>query len=85
MRFDYIFKDTHSIREAQVCQCVLGEIIIKVVITPDYKTADEEELRRLVARWISPQLKVIIVPVKALERELNGKLRAVKSTINTRT
>ena len=83
MRFDYIFKDTHSIREAQVCQCAPGQIVIKIVITPDYKTADEEQLRRLVGRWISPQLKVIIQPVKVLDREANGKLRAVKSTIST--
>ena len=79
MRFDYLFKDTPAISEAQVCQFREGEITVRVVRRPGYGAEDDEQLRKLLAQWISPLLEVNIEHVATLEREPNGKLRAVKS------
>lgn len=79
MRFDYLFKDSHYVREAQVCQYKEGSITVKVVRRQGYSIRDDEEIRRQVTNWISPSLQVDIEYVESLDREPNGKLRAVKS------
>ncbi|GAB6278092.1 MAG: phenylacetate--CoA ligase family protein [Lentimicrobium sp.] len=81
LRFDYIFKDTINVVEAQVVQKKLGEIIIRVVRRGDYKEKDENCIRREVHDKISPNLKVIFEYPLSIEREKTGKFRAVKSYI----
>jgi phenylacetate-CoA ligase len=84
MRFDYLFKDTVNIKEAQIVQRVPDEIEIVLVPRPAYSSKDEEALRALVAEWISPRLRVRFSSVGEIPREPNGKFRAVKSYL-TRT
>ena len=79
MRFDYLFKDTHYVQEAQVCQYKKGSITMKIVRRKGYSLRDDEEIKRQVAKWISPLLQVDIEYVESIDREPNGKLRAVKS------
>lgn len=79
MRFDYIFKDTHSIREVQVVQRELGSIELRIVRRPEYTTKDEDLVREEVKHRVSSQLKVNFEYVDQIEREPNGKIRAVKS------
>jgi phenylacetate-CoA ligase len=79
MRFDYVFKDTEWIREAQVCQYELGGVVVRMVLARPPARHEEAELRELFAHWISPTLDVCYERVAALEREANGKLRPVKS------
>ncbi|HEU4556409.1 MAG TPA: hypothetical protein VFS20_01125 [Longimicrobium sp.] len=81
MRFDYLFKDTHRVRECQVVQERLGEITLRVVRRPGYGAADERTIEGEVRRWISPTLKVRFDYVERLERERSGKFRAVKSLL----
>jgi len=81
MRFDYIFKDTHHIKEAQVIQRELGSICLRIVRRPEYNTRDEAFLREEVKRRVSPRLKVQFEYVDEIEREPNGKFRAVKSLL----
>jgi phenylacetate-CoA ligase len=80
-RFDYIFKDTHSVKEAQVVQREKGSICIRVVRRPGYSSADETMIRDEIGKMISPQLEVTFEYVKEIPRESNGKFRAVKSLI----
>jgi len=82
MRFDYIFKDAMNVQEAQVIQERSDEIMIRIVRRPSYRAKDEGEIRSEVARWISPRLKVRFEYVSELEREANGKFRAVLSRLN---
>lgn len=82
MRFDYIFKDTPTIRESQVCQYESGKALIKIVPTKDYSFNTEDELRRLVKVWISPSLKIDFEYVDHIPREPSGKFRAVKSFLD---
>ena len=82
MRFDYLFKDTHEIREAQVVQRELGEIVLRIVQRPEYRQqAMEEFLEKKVHTLISPSLKVYFEYVDEIERTKAGKFKAVVSEI----
>jgi phenylacetate-CoA ligase len=81
MRFDYIFKDTHHVCEAQVVQSDLGSIRLRIVRRPAYSSADEDLLRREIRERISSQLHVEFEYVDEIGREPNGKVRAVKSSV----
>ena len=81
MRFDYLFKDSLNIREAQVIQEKLGEIRLLVVRRSAYATKDELEIRRDIKRWVSPSLNVTFDYVDEIARERNGKFRAVLSRL----
>jgi phenylacetate-CoA ligase len=79
LRFDYIFKDTINIAEAQVVQKELGSIIIRIVKRERYSEKDEKVLLKEVASKVSPKLKVFFEYVSEIERGQTGKFRAVKS------
>jgi phenylacetate-CoA ligase len=81
MRFDYLFKDTRGISEAQVVQERLGAIVIRVVLVDPDERRDLDVLRELVREWISPGLEVGFEVMDALPRRPNGKLQAVVSLL----
>lgn len=81
MRFDYVFKDTRFIREAQVVQERLGEIVINVVLEPGTHPSALDRVRELIAQWISPGLDVRFNIVPELPRGTGGKLKAVVSRL----
>lgn len=82
MRFDYLFKDTESIREAQVVQREEGAIVIRVVRRGTYSRSVENRIRDAVRRWISPTLKVYFEYVDEIPRSRSGKFRAVVSELS---
>lgn len=82
MRFDYLFKDTAAVRECQVVQRNTEGVTLRIVRRPEYQHKDEEALRASVGRWISPRLEVDFEYPTQIEREANGKFRAVKSFLN---
>lgn len=79
MRFDYIFKDAGNVRESQVVQEQPGEIMVKIVRRPSYNIRDEQSICNEIHNWISPRLGVRFQYVSQIERESNGKFKAVKS------
>lgn len=81
LRFDYIFKDSSQIREAQVVQREPGRIVIRVVRRFDYSAEVERLLRTEVKNWISPTLGVDFEYVDEIERTITGKFRAVVSML----
>jgi phenylacetate-CoA ligase len=81
MRFDYLFKHTDHVKEAQVVQERHGEIIIKVVPRLGYSKDDEVIIVKAVRDWISPTLRVSVEKVDKIERGLNGKFRPVLSQL----
>jgi phenylacetate-CoA ligase len=82
MRFDYLFKDSLAIREAQVVQASVGQIVIRVVLEPNAGDGELESIRQLVAQWISPLLRVEFEVVEQIERQRNGKFKAVVSGLS---
>jgi len=83
MRFDYVFKDAMKVKEVQVVQDQVGAITVRTVRRDGYCAKDEAEIRREIQRWISPTLKVQFKYVQDIEREPNGKFRAVVSRLKT--
>lgn len=83
MRFDYVFKDALNVREVQVVQERMGAIALRLVRRPGYGTRDESEIIREIHRWISPHLAVQFQYVDEIERQPNGKFRAVVSRLKS--
>mgnify|MGYP003575096473 CR=1 FL=1 len=82
MRFDYLFKDTHQVREAQVVQREPGAIVLRIVRRDGYSTRDELILREEVRQWISPTIRVSFEYTDEIPRPANGKFRAVVSELS---
>jgi phenylacetate-CoA ligase len=83
MRFDYVFKDVMNVKEVQIAQEHLGEITIRAVRRPEFNNEDEVAITREIQRWISPKLKIKFDYVPEIERERNGKFRAVLSRLKS--
>lgn len=81
MRFDYIFKDSHNIKEAQVVQSKLGSVTIRIVRRKGYSKSDEKMIKDEMALRISPSLEVEFEYVNDIERTSTGKFRAVVSLL----
>lgn len=83
MRFDYVFKDAMRVKEVQIVQERLGEIVVRLVRRPNYGAGDEAEIVEEIKRWISPSLTTRFEYVQEIERGSNGKFRAVLSRLQT--
>lgn len=81
-RLDYLFTESQNVLEGQVIQEELGSIRVVIVPRPEYTAADEAMVRKKIADWISPSLRVQVDYVDRVPREPNGKFRAVKSLIS---
>jgi hypothetical protein len=55
---------------------------VRIVRRPAYNSRDEEHIAHEIAAWISARLQVNFDYVNEIEREPNGKFRAVKSRID---
>ena len=81
MRFDYLFKDTNTIKEVQVRQHKLGSIIIRLVPRPGFTKNDQERIRQRVKELISPKLTVEFEVVDLIPKSASGKFRPVVSEV----
>lgn len=81
LRFDYLFKDTTTIKECQIIQREINSLIFRIVKRDSYKKETEDHLRNLVKQWISPTLSVSFEYVKEISRTESGKFRAVISEL----
>lgn len=81
MRFDYIFKDTRSIKECQVVQREAGGVVLRIVRRPDYDSRTEQSLLQAIKEQISPTLQVRFEYVDEIPRTRAGKFRAVVSEL----
>lgn len=82
MRFDYIFKESAHIKECQVSQKELGEMILTIVRRDNYNETDEENLRKAVQEMISPTIRVRFEYTDEIPRTAAGKFKAVVSYLN---
>ena len=81
MRFDYLFKNQTNIKECQVVQNKLGEIIYRMVKRENFGVEDEKKLIQKTREWISPSIKIKIVFTNEIKRTRSGKFRGVISNI----
>ncbi len=80
-RMDHVFKDMVNIREAQIVQRQVGQIILRVVRGVNYSAADEQQLLREAHQRVGDNVDVTIEYVEALTRSVIGKLRLVLSEL----
>jgi phenylacetate-CoA ligase len=80
-RLDHIFKDQLAVAEAQILQETPAAIEVRVVPRPEWDAASERELRKEIHARLGDEIRVDLCLVDAIEREPNGKLRAVKSKV----
>ncbi|NKQ36525.1 MAG: phenylacetate--CoA ligase family protein [Chloroflexi bacterium] len=78
---DLIFQDMAHVREAQVYQQKIDEIILRVAPAATYTQQDEMTLLRLAQKRVGDDVDVRIEYLDRLERAPNGKLRCVVSEI----
>jgi phenylacetate-CoA ligase len=81
MRLDYVFKETGNVKECQVVQRRPDRIVVRIVRRMHFNANDEELITSRIGQWISPRLIVEYEYVNEIEREGNGKFRAVKSEL----
>ena len=82
MRFDYIFKNTDTLKECQIIQRELGAMIVRVVKRDNYNSKTEESLIQAIRECISPTIKIEFEYVDYIPRTKAGKFKAVISEIN---
>ena len=80
-RLDYIFKDTSDIKECQVAQKRLGEIVLRIVKRDTYSTSTEKKLLVNISQWVSPTIQVRFEYVDEIPRTKAGKFKAVVSEL----
>ena len=80
-RLDYIFKDAQDVKECQVVQRELGEMILRIVKRNTYNVASEKKLLVNIAQWVSPTIKVKFEYMDEIPRTKAGKFKAVVSEL----
>ena len=81
MRFDYLFKNTKGIKEAQIIQNRIDEIDIYYVPNRFFTPRDIKEIEFTSKKFINPNLKLNFISVEEIERMTNGKFKAVVSNL----
>lgn len=79
MRFDYLFKGTDSIKEAQICQYKLGEVVIKLVSRIGPNEEIENELTTQFKKWITDDMDIRFEYLEQIPKSNTGKFKAVQS------
>ncbi len=82
-RLDHIFKEQLDIAEAQILQETPVEIEVHYVPRPSFGPASEQALMKEIRSRLGEEIGVELCPVREIEREPNGKFRAVKSRIGS--
>ncbi|MFP8880412.1 MAG: hypothetical protein VCE43_13635, partial [Myxococcota bacterium] len=80
-RLDHIFKEQLDIAEAQILQDKRGRLRVLVVRRDSYTQASERELLTQFRTRVGEEIEIEIAYCDSIDREPNGKFRAVKSAI----
>lgn len=83
-RMDPVFKADFPLREAQIVQRRLEEVIVKVVPTPGFDASWAEKVAARVRLRLGTKVTVRVETVEAIPRTRAGKLKAVVSELATK-
>ena len=81
MGFDYLFKETSTIKEAQVVQQEIDKITIRYIPRENFQVYELEKIKKIISTYIIKLLEINFDEVKTIERTKNGKFKAVVSEI----
>jgi phenylacetate-CoA ligase len=80
-RLDHLFKDSKHVIEAQVVQTTPGEVILRIVRTPEFGPKDEKAIREEAALRLGSDTAIVFQYVESIQRGNNGKFQFVVSRI----
>ena len=80
-RMDHVFKDTLEVKEAQIYQPSIDQLIVRIVPGAGYDNSAEARVTRELRSRIGTQIKISYELCESLPREANGKFRAVASAL----
>jgi len=83
-RLDHLFKDATRVREAQIQQDVVDEVILRLVPTEGYTSADENAILEEARVRLGPDIHIRFEYVNALPRTANGKTRFIISNVGVK-
>jgi phenylacetate-CoA ligase len=81
-RMDHVFKGRYDIAEAQIVQDEIDALRVLVVPANDWREGSAQGLERALHDRLGMHMRVEIQLTDQIQREPNGKLRAVKSRIH---
>jgi len=82
-RLDHIFKETHNIKESQVIQESADKVLVRVVPWSGYSEKDSKHLLNEFSKRLGEGMEIQIQIVNKIEREKNGKFKAVISKVKS--
>ncbi len=81
-RLDHLFKDMLNIKEAQIIQNHIDEIVIRIVKRNGYLKVDEEKIRKEAKLRLGSEIKLLFDYVPQIDRTANGKFRFIISNLD---
>ena len=81
MRFDYLFKETKGIKEAQIIQKEIDKITIRYVPRKTLSDSDFNKIIHITKTWISPLIEISFEEVNEIKKTKNGKFKAIVSEL----
>ncbi len=81
-RLDHLFKDARHVREAQLVQRQLDELILRVVRADGFNERDEQTIRTEARQRLGESVRVRFEYVERIERTAAGKFRFVVSELS---
>lgn len=83
-RLDHLFKDALNVKEAQIIQNSIDEIIIKIIPRDGYSKKDEVIIKKEARLRLGTGIKLLFDYVQTIERSSNGKFRFIVSNLKRR-
>lgn len=80
-RLDHLFKDTHHVREAQVMQTQLDELVLRIVRADGFNADDENIVRQEARLRLGDRMRLRFEFVDRIERTAAGKFRFIVSQL----
>lgn len=80
-RLDHLLKDVRHVREAQIVQTQLDEILLRLVRSSGYSADDEKTLLTEARQRLGNSVRIRLEYVEAIERTAAGKFRFIVSQL----
>ena len=80
-RLDHLFKTSINVREAQIIQDSISELIVKIVPNNYYSSLDEKHILKEAKLRLGTDMKIIFEYVEEIPRLKSGKYKFVVSNL----
>ncbi|MBN1866421.1 phenylacetate--CoA ligase family protein [Candidatus Sumerlaeota bacterium] len=84
-RLDHLFKDSLHVREAQIVQDAVEEVVLRVVKEPGYEDRDERAILDEARARLGGAIRIRFEYADRIERTAHGKFRFIVSNVPDKT